>query len=139
MFAHAASPTVEAGEGDADGFVAEGFESGQGQGLDGGVPVDVDGGVVVEQSGQGAGHELAQRVAQETGFVEELPFGLVAAFGDQGGGGLVEESPQLGDGGFLELSVSGVVAGEVCQCGFDDYFVGGPKRDVVVADALGSD
>ena len=67
--AHAAPPAVEAGEGDADGLVAQGFEPGQRQRLDRGGPVHVDGGVVVEQPGERPGHELAQCVAQQAGLV----------------------------------------------------------------------
>ena len=45
---------------DVDGFVAEGFQPGQGQRLDGRGPVEVDGGVVVEQAFEGAVHEHAE-------------------------------------------------------------------------------
>ena len=71
--AHPAAPGVEAQQRDPDRLVAQRFQPGQAQGLDGGPPVDIDGGGAVEQAGQGAGDQLAERVAQQPGLVEELP------------------------------------------------------------------
>ena len=84
-------------ERDADGFVAERLQPGQGQRLDRCGPVDGDGGVVVEQARQGAGDQLAEGVAQQPGLVEEVPGGRVAAVGRSVGRcGFVEQVPQGG-------------------------------------------
>ncbi len=138
-FAHAAAPGVEAGQGDADGLVTEGFEPRQRQGLDGGIPVDVDGGGAVEQARERAGDQLAQGVSQEPSLVEELAGGGVAALGDQFVGGLVEQPPQLRDGRLHEFGVCLRMAGQVGEGGLHDDFVDWAERDAVLADALRSD
>ena len=82
--AQAAAPGVQAQQRDPDRLVAQRLEPGQAERLDRGAPVDLDVGVVVEQAGQGAGDELAERVAQQPGLVEELPGRLVLAGLDRG-------------------------------------------------------
>ena len=101
--AHGASPRGQAGERDAHGLVAEGFEARKRERLDGCRPVHGDGGGRVEQAGQRAGDQLAEGVAQQAGLVEELPGGRVPAFGDQLVGGVGEQLPQGGDGGDVWL------------------------------------
>ena len=114
-FPHAASPAVQAEQGDADRLVAERFEPGQAQGLDRGPPVNVDGAVAVEQAGEGAGDQLAEGVAEQPGLVEEMPARLVAALGDKIIGGIVQQLPQLRDGDLPHPAVAVRVAGQMLR------------------------
>ena len=137
--AQAAAPGVEAQQRDPDRLVAQRVEAGQAQRLDRGTPVDLDVGVVVEEAGEGAGDELAERVAQEPGLVEELPAGLVLAGLDEVLGRVVQQVPQLGDGRLAQVGVAGGVAGEDLQRVADDVGLVGPERDVRLADLHAAD
>ena len=79
-----------------DRLVAQVVEPRQAQRLDRGAPVDLDVGVVVEEAGQGAGDQLAERVAQQPGLVEELPGGGVLGSAlTRSSVGLSQQVPQL--------------------------------------------
>ena len=138
-FPHAASPAVQAEQGDADRLVAERLEPGQAEGLDRGPPVNIDGAVVVEQAGEGAGDELAEGVAEQPGLVEEMPPRLVAALGDKIIGGIIEQLPQLRDRDLPHPAVAVPIAGQLLECGLDDDLVGGPERNPVFPDPLAAD
>ena len=136
---HAAAPGVEAQQRDPDRFVAQRFQPGQAQGLDGRPPVDLDGGGAVEQAGEGTGDQLAEGVAEQPGLVQEVPGRLVAACGDQVWGGVVQQLPQLRDGDFPQPGVAAGIAGEVLQRGLDHDLIGGSERHPPVAEALAAD
>ena len=138
-FPHRPPPRRQTGQRDADGFVAERLQPGQAQRLDRCGPVHVDGGVVVEQPTQDAGHELSEGVAQESGFVEEVPAVAVAAVGDQGIVWFVEGPPQHRDGGFGQGGGGGGVSGDSGQGGPDDHLVGGAERHPAFPDTLRAD
>src|SRR3546814_9568142 len=83
-------PGVHAQQRDAHCLIAEAVEPGEAERLDRGPPVDLDVGEVVEEAGQRAGDQLAERVAQQPGLVEELEGVRVLAGPDELLGGVAQ-------------------------------------------------
>src|SRR3546814_13995811 len=72
----------------------------------------LDVGEVVEEAGQRAGDQLAERVAQQPGLVEELAGVRVLAGPDELPGGVAQQVPQPRDGRLGQDAVAGGDAGE---------------------------